>query len=106
MTYVERSQRIVGGSGMKQRLAAWLREWADRIHPTTAPRYTSYSFTFEEGQGIKFRTDQRGCPLWYLGETDYARAHDEADTEHTVYLWSNVNAGIEPKFRRAGGGQS
>ena len=38
----------------------------------------AWSFTFEEGQGIVFREDGLECPLAYLGDADYARAHSEA----------------------------
>jgi hypothetical protein len=61
------------------RLGRRLRRAADRIDPYGAPRYTSYSFTFERGEGIRFREDQKGCPLAYLGADDYERAHMEAD---------------------------
>lgn len=40
---------------------------------------TSHTFTFELGEGARFREDGRGCPLWYFAD-DYARAHDEADS--------------------------
>jgi hypothetical protein len=39
-----------------------------------------WSFTFEPGEGIRFRDDGKGCDLWYLGELNYVRAHSEADT--------------------------
>jgi hypothetical protein len=61
-----------------KRLARWLRDLADRIDYEGAPKGMSYSFTFEPGEGIRFRADGRGCPLWYLGEADYLRAHREA----------------------------
>lgn len=61
-------------------LSSLLRRIADRIDYAGAPRALgAYSFTFERGEGIRFRDDGRGCPLWYLGEDDYRRAHDEAD---------------------------
>lgn len=57
-----------------------LRRIADRVDPEGAPRkMSSYSFTFERGEGIRIREDGRGCPLWYLGSDDYERAHSEAD---------------------------
>jgi hypothetical protein len=57
-----------------------LRRIADRLDPAGAPRGMSgFSFTFERGEGIRFREDGRGCPLWYLGDDDYERAHAEAD---------------------------
>jgi hypothetical protein len=61
-----------------KRLARWLRDLGDRIDPAGAPKGTGYSFTVEPGRGIRFRLDGRGCPLWYLGDADYGRAHDEA----------------------------
>ena len=45
---------------MAARLAGFLRRAADR-------------------RGIVFRDDGRGCPLAYLGDAAYSRAHDEAD---------------------------
>jgi hypothetical protein len=84
-------------------MAEWLRKWADRIDDTSGPRLMSpHSFTFEDRRGIVFREDHRGCPIWYMNE-DYDRAHDEADTEHVVVLWKNLEAGVLPKTRRAGG---
>lgn len=62
------------------RIARWLRTIADRIDPDGAPRCTGWSFTFEQGQGIDFHRDRRGCPVWYLGMADYDRAHAEART--------------------------
>lgn len=88
---------------MRRRLAEWLRKWADRIDDTSGPRLMGpYSFTIEDHRGTVIRQDGRGCPLWYMNE-DYALAHDEADTEHTVVLWENLAEGREPRTRRAGG---
>ncbi len=87
----------------RQRLAWRLRMLADRISPDTGPRAMSYSFTFEPGRGIVFREGERqGCPLWLMAE-DYDRAHDEADTEHTVVNWANLAEKSRPYTRRAGG---
>lgn len=63
---------------LRTRLARRLRFLADRVDPTTGPRLmTAVSgFTFEEGLGVVFRDDGRGCPLWYM-QQDYDRAHDE-----------------------------
>ncbi len=61
-----------------KRLARWLRDLADRIDWEGAPKGLRYSFTIEPGEGIRLRTDGRGCPLWYLGEESYLRAHREA----------------------------
>lgn len=60
--------------------AGLLRRIADRIDRKGAPKSMgSYSFTFERGEGLRVRRDGRGCPLWYLGDDDYERAHTEAD---------------------------
>lgn len=56
-----------------------LRRIADRIDYAGAPRAIGYTFTFEQGEGLRFREDGKGCPLWYLGDDDYERAHAEAD---------------------------
>ena len=56
-------------------LAEWLRRIADRMDHAGAPKYTGWSFTFEDGKGIVFRNDLRGCPVVYLGDKDYERAH-------------------------------
>jgi hypothetical protein len=63
---------------MRKRAARWLRRLADRIDHAGAPKIMHWSFTFEEGEGIVFRDDGRGCPLAYLGDRDYKRAHDES----------------------------
>ncbi len=62
-------------------LAFWLRRIADRIDYEGAPKMMGMSFTFEQREGIRFRRDGRGCPLAYLGSADYARAHEEADSQ-------------------------
>lgn len=72
--------------------AGLLRRWADRISPKTAPRSIGSSFTFEHREGIRFRDDGKGCPLWYLGEDDYRRADAEADTEHAIVDWATMQA--------------
>lgn len=64
---------------MSHWLAHKLRTWADRMDPVGAPKAIGYSFTFERGEGIRFRDDGRGCRLWYLGDSEYNRAHTEAD---------------------------
>lgn len=70
--------------------AGLLRRIADRIDPAGAPRATGRSFTFELHEGIRFRDDGRGCPLWYLGEADYLRAHDESDTGAPRVDWASI----------------
>ena len=64
---------------LRQRLARRLRFLADRIDYAGAPKRIGWTFTFERGEGIVFRQDERGCPVWYLGDSDYERAHGEAD---------------------------
>lgn len=78
--------------GLRARLGQRLRFLADRIDPRGAPRAIGWSFTFEDRRGIVFRDDRRGCPLWYLGEDDYGRAHTEADTDHVVVNWATAQA--------------
>ncbi|WP_280393068.1 hypothetical protein [Nocardia wallacei] len=65
---------------MRSRLGHWLRKYADRIDYEHAPRHMGYSFTFETGEGIRFRDDGRGCGLWYLGDAEFEKAHAEADS--------------------------
>jgi hypothetical protein len=55
-----------------------MRRFADRIDHAGAPKISHWSFTFEEGRGLVFRQDGRGCPVAYLGDGEYARAHSEA----------------------------
>jgi hypothetical protein len=55
-----------------------LRRIADRIDHANAPRITNWTFTFERGEGVRFREDGRGCPIGYFPEF-YDRAHTEAD---------------------------
>ena len=62
-------------------VARLLRRFADRIDRAHAPRAMSYTFTFERGRGIVFHgPDERvgGCPIWYLSDDDYAKAHTDA----------------------------
>lgn len=67
---------------MKRRLAQTLRTWADRLDYPGSLRISSYSFTIERGEGIRFREDGRGCRLYLFdGEHhgQYGSAHTEAD---------------------------
>lgn len=64
----------------KTRLASKLRLWADRLDYDGAMKYTSWTFTFEDRIGVKFRSDGKGCPITYFGNDDYARAHTESDS--------------------------
>jgi hypothetical protein len=61
------------------RIAFLMRKYADRIDNAGAPKYLSWSFTFERGLGMVFRQDGKGCPLVHYGDADYERAHAEAD---------------------------
>jgi hypothetical protein len=54
-----------------------MRRIADRIDYAGAPKCTGWSFTFEPGKGVQFNQDGNGCPLWYLGDLEYYRAHSE-----------------------------
>src|ERR1700678_3076432 len=76
-----------------KRLARRLRDLADRIDHDGAPKIMGYSFTFEDREGIRFRDDGRGCPLAYLGNADYERAHDEADKPGVRVDWAALAAG-------------
>jgi hypothetical protein len=68
---------------LRERTGWRLRRLADRIDPANTPRHMGYSFTMESGRGIVFNAEGRGCPLWYLGEADNARAWSEAGTQWT-----------------------
>lgn len=69
-------------------LAYWLRRIADRIDRRGAPKITHWTFTFEQGLGVLFREDGRGCPIAYLGDDAYRRAHDEAGP-----IWARLKQG-------------
>lgn len=75
---------------LRARIGWRLRCFADRVDPDNGPGGMSYSFTFELGEGIRFRDDGRGCPLWYLGAADYQRAHDEADKPAPQIDWKTM----------------
>lgn len=75
--------------GVRAFIGRRLRYAADRIDLPGAPRAMSVRFTFEEGVGIIFRQDNRGCLLWYIGDAEYERAHSEAgpvDASQTTWL--------------------
>lgn len=73
---------------MTRWLANKMRLVADRLDPSGAARLTGWSFTFEQHRGIVFHERGPGCPVWYMGEKDYARAHDEAEPERRgIGLW-------------------
>lgn len=71
-------------------LSGLLRRVADRLDYANAPKAVGWSFTFEANEGIRFRDDGRGCPLWHLGDGDYERAHVEADTRHVKVDWQSM----------------
>lgn len=70
---------MMGDMRVREWIAKRLRRTADRIDYEGAPKCTGWSFTFVEGLGVQFNQDRRGCPLWYFGDRDYERAHDEAE---------------------------
>jgi hypothetical protein len=72
------SEKYKAMSPGRKALAKWVRRFADRIDHAGAPKITHWSFTFKEGRGLVFRQDGRGCPVAYLGDGQYARAHSEA----------------------------
>lgn len=68
-----------------------LRALADRVDPDHAPRVLGFSFTFERGEGLRLRTDGRGCRLAYLGgEGNLQRAHEQADAPPPRIPWGEV----------------
>ncbi len=66
--------------GIRGQVGWWLRCLADRIDYSMAPRVPGFSFTFERGEGIRWRQDGKGCPVLYQGDANYERAHSEADS--------------------------
>ena len=62
----------------RQRSGEWLRRLADRIDHDGAPKVTNWTFTFELGNGLVFRQDGRGCPVAYLGDDEFEKAHSGA----------------------------
>lgn len=78
-------------TGIRERIGWRLRRIADRIDPANTPRGIGYSFTFELNEGIRFRTDGKGCPLWYLSDADRDRAHLESDTRPPWIDWTTMS---------------
>ncbi len=83
----------------KRRLARLFRRAADRMDPANAPRATGLSFTFEPGRGVvvhganrslSYNYDRPGCPLYYIGESSYLRAHSEQVDQHS---WIDPDTG-------------
>jgi len=81
-------------------IAKRLRFLADRIDHAGAPKCMSYAFTFELHRGMVVREGTRqGCPLWYYGDADYERAHDEAEHPAPRVDWER----LAPRAKRTGG---
>lgn len=64
---------------MSRWIATRLRYLADRIDPKGAPRFTGYHFRIVKHVGIRFDDRGPGCPVWYLGDNDYAQAFDNGE---------------------------
>lgn len=82
-----------------------LRRIADRIDPDGAPQITHLSFTFEEGEGIRYREDGKGCPIAYFPE-DYERAHEESDASRNARIpmtYKNFDSESAPGRLQFGG---
>jgi hypothetical protein len=77
-----------------KRTATLLRRVANRIDKLGAPRRTGWSFTIEEGLGAVFNRDGKGCPVYYNGEADYRRAHDESRFPDGPYDMEWVTVGF------------
>jgi hypothetical protein len=94
---------------MKKWLGKKMRTWADRMDPDGAPRLIGYSFTFEKGEGIRFRKDRKGCRLAYLGKDEYDKAWSESDTQPLRIPWTvdtlnsmRAQMGLPPFPRKKG----
>jgi hypothetical protein len=79
-----------------RRLARWLRALADRIDHAGAPKLTHWTWTFELGEGIRFREDGKGCRVAYLGNDEYDKAHDQADRPPPRVDWKALAEGRRP----------
>ncbi len=64
---------------VKHRFAQWLRTMADRIDWYGAPKAMSFYFTIERRRGIVLNDQGRGCRLWYYGNSEYDKAHTQAE---------------------------
>jgi hypothetical protein len=76
---------------VKRAAAYWLRRVADRIDRPGAPKAMHWRFTFERGEGIRFREDGRGCRLWYF-DADYDQAYAQADNPVPRVAWEKLRA--------------
>lgn len=66
---------------LRSHLAGRFLKLAERLDPGYGFRWMSpYTFTYEIGEGIRWRDDGRGCPLWYV-ERHKNLAYWQADTE-------------------------
>lgn len=88
-------------SGYLGGFSGLLRRIADRIDHQNAPRITNWSFTFEDGEGIRFREDGKGCPVAYFAE-DYERAHTEADSAQVSPEEAAIRAEVERMLKGRG----
>lgn len=73
-------------------VAKRLRYAADRLDDRGASKSLNWSFTHEGRDGVRFRQDGQGAPLWYI-EGDYDRAHCEADNPHLRVNWREGTVG-------------
>lgn len=67
-----------------------MRTFADRIDHAGAPKGLSLCFTFETGRGLVINDKDAGCRLWYLGDDEYAKAHDDAGQGLLPPTWAHV----------------
>ncbi len=88
---------------MRARIGRLLRGWADRIDPDGWPQPSGLSFTFENGRGAVLHGELgshgprvKGCPLYRIGEAEYARAWADADDRPPRVLWENLTEGRRP----------
>lgn len=79
-------------TGLTHWIAERLRRTADRIDHEGAPKITHRTFTFEQGEGIRFREDGRGCHVAYLGDAEYGKAHDQADNPAPRIDWAALDS--------------
>lgn len=64
---------------MRSQMARRLRRLADRLDRHGAPKATGLTLRFHDGRGAVIEWHGEGCPLWYLGDEDYERAHTAAE---------------------------
>lgn len=88
-----------------KRLARWLRDLADRIDRDGAPKLTHWTWTFELGQGARFREDGKGCRVAYLGDAEYEKAHTQSDRPPPRVDWKALDTS-DPRRRRKPKGEA